>query len=186
MSHTSPNFSPLQRGGTSSAERGETWSLDLEFPRAGRWPTLTGLEALAIAAARRWASRSVSVSDHIVIPRSIESRYPYNETGEFAGGPTGECLEQLTMLSFLAGVTSSARLLTSVMVLPHRSPVAGGEDDSHGGRAVRRAGDPGVRRGLDARGVRGHRRASLRRAGRGGRRVHPRVQGALDQRRPVV
>ena len=64
-----------------------------------------------------------SVSDHIVIPRSIASRYPYNESGEFAGGPAGECLEQLTTLSFLAGQTSSIKLLTSVMVLPHRSPV---------------------------------------------------------------
>ena len=65
----------------------------------------------------------ISVSDHVVIPKSIASRYPYNETGEFAGGPAGECLEQLSMLSFLAGVTSSARLLTSVLVLPHRNPV---------------------------------------------------------------
>ena len=83
----------------------------------------------------------VSVSDHVVIPRSIESRYPYNETGEFAGGPTGECLEQLTMLSFLAGVTSSARLLTSVMVLPHRSPVLAAKmiataDVLSGGRVI--------------------------------------------------
>lgn len=66
----------------------------------------------------------ISVSDHIVIPRKINSRYPYTETGEFPGGSSsGECLEQLSLLSFLAGVTSSARLLTSVMVLPHRSPV---------------------------------------------------------------
>jgi len=65
----------------------------------------------------------VSVSDHIVIPRRIASRYPYNESGEFAGGPSGECLEQLATLSFLAGQTSSLKLLTSVLVLPHRSPV---------------------------------------------------------------
>ena len=65
----------------------------------------------------------ISVSDHIVIPRSIGSRYPYSETGEFVGGASGECLEQLTMLSFLVGQTTTVRLLTSVMVLPHRSPV---------------------------------------------------------------
>ncbi len=65
----------------------------------------------------------VSVSDHVVIPRRIASIYPYNESGEFAGGPSGECLEQLATLSFLAGQTSSLKLLTSVMVLPHRSPV---------------------------------------------------------------
>ena len=65
----------------------------------------------------------VSVSDHIVVPRSIDSRYPYSETGAFVGGESGECMDQLAALSFLAGITSTARLLTAVMVLPHRSPV---------------------------------------------------------------
>jgi probable F420-dependent oxidoreductase len=65
----------------------------------------------------------ISVSDHIIIPKAINSTYPYNESGTFAGSPAGECLEQLSLLSFLVGVTSSAKLLTSVMVLPHRPPV---------------------------------------------------------------
>ncbi len=65
----------------------------------------------------------ISVSDHVVIPKAIASTYPYNESGTFAGGSSGECLEQLTLLTFLVGVTSSARLLTSVMVVPHRPPV---------------------------------------------------------------
>ncbi len=65
----------------------------------------------------------ISVSDHIIIPKAIASTYPYNESGTFAGSPTGECLEQLSLLSFLVGVTSSAKLLTSVMVLPYRPPV---------------------------------------------------------------
>ena len=65
----------------------------------------------------------VSVSDHIVIPRSIDSVYPYNESGQYAGGDEGECLEQLTTLSYLASATSTIKLMTSVMVLPHRGPV---------------------------------------------------------------
>ena len=65
----------------------------------------------------------ISVSDHIVIPKAIASTYPYNESGTFMGSPSGECMEQLTLLTFLAGVTSSARLLTSVMVVPHRPAV---------------------------------------------------------------
>jgi probable F420-dependent oxidoreductase len=65
----------------------------------------------------------ITVSDHIIIPKAIHSTYPYNESGTFAGSPSGECLEQLSLLSFLVGVTSSAKLLTSVMVLPHRPPV---------------------------------------------------------------
>ena len=65
----------------------------------------------------------ISVSDHIVIPRDINSRYPYSESGEFVGGADGECLEQLTLLTYLAANTETVRLLTSVMVLPHRPPV---------------------------------------------------------------
>lgn len=65
----------------------------------------------------------IAVGDHVVMPRSISPNYPYSESGEFAGATPGECLEQLILLSFVAGQTSRARLLTSVMVLPHRSPV---------------------------------------------------------------
>lgn len=65
----------------------------------------------------------LSVSDHIVVPNNIDSIYPYNESGEFASSPTGDYLDQLTTLSYLAGITSTIKLLTSVMVLPHRSPV---------------------------------------------------------------
>ena len=63
----------------------------------------------------------VSVSDHVVMPKVANSTYPYSETGTFGGGT--ETLELLTILSYLAGVTSSIRLLTSVMVVPHRPAV---------------------------------------------------------------
>lgn len=63
----------------------------------------------------------IGVSDHIVMPKTIRSLYPYNESGEMGG--SGEFLDQLSLMSFLAAHTSTARLLTSVMVLPHRSPV---------------------------------------------------------------
>ena len=65
----------------------------------------------------------VTVSDHVVVPRHIASIYPYNEDGTFAGQDTGECLEQLTTLMAIAAITKNIRLLTSVMVLPHRNPV---------------------------------------------------------------
>ena len=65
----------------------------------------------------------VTVSDHVVVPRHITSIYPYNEDGSFAGQDTGECLEQLTTLMAIAAITNNLRLLTSVMVLPHRNPV---------------------------------------------------------------
>ena len=60
--------------------------------------------------------------DHILVPRDIASRYPYTEGGDFPGA-TGEYMEQLTLLGFLAGVTSKVRLVTSVIIVPHRNPL---------------------------------------------------------------
>ena len=65
----------------------------------------------------------VSVSDHVVIPRAIDSTYPYSATGQWSGDASGDCLEQLTLLTYVAARTKSLRLLTSVMVLPQRPPV---------------------------------------------------------------
>ena len=65
----------------------------------------------------------ITVSDHVVVPNDIDSIYPYNETGEFTSSQSGEYMEQLTTIAYLAGVTSRIKLLTSVMVLPHRAPV---------------------------------------------------------------
>ena len=65
----------------------------------------------------------VSVADHIVIPKSIEPLYPYSDSGEPPFPADGECLEQLTLMSFIAAVTKKMRILSSVMVVPHRAPV---------------------------------------------------------------
>ena len=64
-----------------------------------------------------------TISDHVVIPRDIEARYPYSDTGEFPGRSRGERHEQLTAVAFVAGKTSRLRLVTSVTVVPHRPAV---------------------------------------------------------------
>jgi len=74
-------------------------------------------------AAERLGFGFISVNDHVIVPRDVASRYPYSESGEWAGAAAGECLEELSTLSFLAGCTERVRLLTSVMVVPHRQPV---------------------------------------------------------------
>ena len=63
----------------------------------------------------------VSVSDHVVMPRTANSTYPYSEDGSFRGD--AECMEQLTLHAYLAAMTTKLRLLTAVMVVPHRPPV---------------------------------------------------------------
>lgn len=66
---------------------------------------------------------SLCTGDHIVVPRHIASRYPYTESGVFPGSGSGEYLEMLTVLSFLAGQTQRIQLVTSVLIVPHRNPL---------------------------------------------------------------
>ena len=79
-------------------------------------------EAMVAAAKRGEDLRydCVTVSDHIVEPRNVDSSHPYSQRRVQADGA---CLEQLTVLSFLAGQTNRLRLVTSVMILPHRNPI---------------------------------------------------------------
>jgi probable F420-dependent oxidoreductase len=64
-----------------------------------------------------------TISDHIAIPRELEAKYPYSDTGEFPGRAGGDRHEQLTAVAFVAAKTSKLRLVTSVTVVPHRPPM---------------------------------------------------------------
>ena len=66
---------------------------------------------------------SLWVSDHVVIPFTIRSRYPYSQTGDFPLPPTMDFLEPLTTLALVAGATERIELGTTVLVLPHRHPI---------------------------------------------------------------
>lgn len=65
----------------------------------------------------------LAITDHVVVPRNVDSTYPYSDEGDWPAGRDGEFFDQLAVMAYLAGQTSTARLLTSVMVLPHRTPV---------------------------------------------------------------
>ena len=62
-------------------------------------------------------------SDHVVIPTDIEAKYPYSNTGEFPAGSRVERHEQLIEMAFVAAKTKKLRLVSSVMVVPHRPAV---------------------------------------------------------------
>lgn len=99
-----------------------------------RVPTqLTNPESIStlVQQAERLGFHFAGVSDHLVVPRNIESRYPYSDSGDFWPGSLARVsldrpasyLDPLTVLSYLAASTSKIRLLTSVLVVPYRSPV---------------------------------------------------------------
>ena len=94
------------------------------FTLSGRSPLATPEALTAITKkGEELGYDSVLMGDHIVVPRRIASPYPYAEDGAAPGSPTGEAMEHLVLLSFLAGQTSKIRLVASVIIVPHRNPV---------------------------------------------------------------
>jgi probable F420-dependent oxidoreductase len=71
--------------------------------------------------AERVGFASVMVADHIILPTKIESAYPYTVKGNFVS--ESECFEQLALMSFVAGRTETLRIVSSVMIVPHRNPL---------------------------------------------------------------
>jgi probable F420-dependent oxidoreductase len=64
---------------------------------------------------------SVMIADHIAVPVECGSVYPYTADGVFPS--KGDALEQLALMAFVAGVTERLRIVSSVMIVPHRNPV---------------------------------------------------------------
>jgi probable F420-dependent oxidoreductase len=81
-----------------------------------------GLRALA-EQADRLGLAYLGFSDHIVFTQQARSQYPYSRDGKHPVQTSGYCLDQLTCLTYAAAVTKQIRLLTSVMVVPHRAPI---------------------------------------------------------------
>src|SRR5215813_13197668 len=97
-------------------------------------------------------------SDHVVIPWTIHSRYPYSLTGEFPLPPATPFLEPLTTLAVVAGATERIALGTTVLVLAHRHPVLLAKmlatlDQLSGGRVIVGAGVGWMREEIELFGV---------------------------------
>ncbi|ETW99130.1 MAG: hypothetical protein ETSY1_16135 [Candidatus Entotheonella factor] len=90
------------------------------LPTRGQTAAPEALEAL-VEKGEALGFHAVVIADHIVFPTTIHSKYPYTVSGAFPG--QGDALEQLALMAFIAGKTSRLRLITSVMILPHRNPL---------------------------------------------------------------
>ena len=73
--------------------------------------------------AERLEFSSIWVTDHIVMPVEMRSRYPFSATGTFPTEPSEDYLEPLTVLSYLAACTRRVKLGVSALILPHRNPL---------------------------------------------------------------
>ena len=66
---------------------------------------------------------SVFLADHILVPRGLESKYPYSRDGSFPYDPDQDWLDPLVALGYLAAHTTTLRLGTSITVVPMRHPI---------------------------------------------------------------
>jgi probable F420-dependent oxidoreductase len=68
---------------------------------------------------------TIGIPDRLILPTDVATRYPYTEDGVWVGARSGECLDVLGTLCFLAACTERVRLLPSVLVVPYRPAVVG-------------------------------------------------------------
>lgn len=73
--------------------------------------------------AEQFGYSSLFVTDHVVLPVTSKSTYPYHPSGQFPGGAKQDYLEPLTLMTYLAASTRKIRLGTSVLIVPYRNPV---------------------------------------------------------------
>lgn len=114
--------------------------ISCSVPTAGPMATRENIRRLGTLI-DRLDYETIWISDHVVIPRRIESRYPYNAEGVFATSPDQPYYEPTAVIGFLAGATERARIGTSVLVLPYRNPILLAKtiaslDDLSGGRVT--------------------------------------------------
>ncbi len=79
------------------------------------WPRIA-------SAAEEAGFDSVAVSDHVVYPARLESRYPYTPDGVPLFSPDEDWPDPWVAVGAMSAVTSRLRFLTNVYVLPLRNP----------------------------------------------------------------
>lgn len=65
---------------------------------------------------------SVAISDHVVYPSYLESKYPYTPDGRPQFSPDENWPDVWVAISFMAAATQRLRFMTNVYVLPLRNP----------------------------------------------------------------
>lgn len=92
------------------------------FPNAGQTPSRIGL-ASAAAQLEAAGFDSLWTSDHLAMPRSSRSAYPFSPTGEIPWAPDVGWSDAVVSLGIAAAVTERIELGTAVLVAPLRHPL---------------------------------------------------------------
>jgi probable F420-dependent oxidoreductase len=93
-----------------------------KVPNSGPLPTEIGIGRMA-RTLEEAGFESLWVSDHVVLPRRIESRYPFASDGRATWSTSTPYIDAVVSLALIAAATERATFGTAVLVLPLRNPV---------------------------------------------------------------
>jgi len=115
-----------------------TMRIGVKVPNSGPLPERLGIGAMA-AELEAAGFESLWVSDHVVLPEEIGSRYPFAGDGRATWPTDTPYFDALIAMALIAGATSRATIGTAVLVLPLRHPIvfakqAASLDRASGGR----------------------------------------------------
>jgi probable F420-dependent oxidoreductase len=101
---------------------------------------------------------SVWTFEHVIVPASYESRYPYNPSGKLAVSGSDRFVDPLVALAYVAARTERLRLGTGVNILSQVNPLylakqASSIDHLSGGRLILGLGVGWLKEEFDALGV---------------------------------
>ena len=103
--------------------------------------------------------------EHVILPSTIDSRYPYTADGKIPAEPETPIPDPLIWLAFAAAAAPSMRLGTCILIVPQRNPLILAKelatlDQLSGGRVELGLGVGWLREEFDALGVPWERRGA--------------------------
>jgi probable F420-dependent oxidoreductase len=83
----------------------------------------------------------LTISDHVVLPKTSSAPYPYEHSGAFPGGAQQPFIEPIPLAAWLLAITKQVKVAISVLVVPYRNPVVTAKqlatiDAMSGGRLI--------------------------------------------------
>jgi probable F420-dependent oxidoreductase len=93
-----------------------------KVPNSGPLPSRVGIPVMA-RDLEHAGFTSLWVSDHVVMPKTIESRYPFASDGKATWATSTPYIDAVVALTLIAGATDTVTFGTAVLVLPLRHPV---------------------------------------------------------------
>ena len=90
--------------------------------RNSTFPSPKDVKNIALTAEAAGFKNIIAV-EHVVIPPTYKTKYPYNETGGLPSDMKMAWPDSFTWPTFVGGVTTKLLLIIGVLVLPQRNPL---------------------------------------------------------------